>query len=101
MYKIKQTNKFSSWLSKLKDIKGKVSILRRIDRLKNGNFGDYKSLGENISELRIQSGPGYRVYYTKKDDEIIILLVAGDKSTQVTDIKKAKDLAKEYKWKMI
>ena len=97
MYKIKQTNKFSSWLSKLKDIKGKVSILRRIDRFKNGNFGDYKSLGENISELRIQSGPGYRVYYTKKDDEIIILLVAGDKSTQVTDIKKAKDLAKEYK----
>ena len=97
MYKIKQTNKFSSWLSKLKDIKGKVSILRRIDRLKNGNFGDYKSLGDNISELRIQSGPGYRVYYTNKDDEIIILLVAGDKSTQVSDIKKAKDLAKECK----
>lgn len=97
MYKIKETSKFSSWLLNLKDIKGKVSILRRIDRLKNGNFGDYKSVGDNISELRIQSGPGYRVYYTKKDDEIIILLVAGDKSTQVTDIKKAKDLAKEYR----
>ena len=97
MYKIKQTNKFSSWLSKLKDIKGKVSILRRIDRLKSGNFGDYKSLGENIFELRIQSGPGYRVYYTKEGDEIIILLIAGDKSSQTSDIKKVKDLAKDYK----
>ena len=81
--------------------KGKVSILRRVDRLKTGNFGDYKSLGENVFELRIQSGPGYRVYYTKKGDEIIILLIAGDKSTQVADIKKAKSLVKEYKWKMI
>ncbi len=97
MYKIKQTEKFSFWLSKLKDIKGKISILRRIDRLRNGNFGDHKSLGENISELKIQSGPGYRVYYTRKGNEIIVLLVAGDKSTQVADIKKAKDLAKEYK----
>ena len=97
MYKIKQTTKFSSWLLKLKDIKGKVSILRRVDRLKTGNFGDYKSLGENVFELRIQSGPGYRVYYTKKGDEIIILLIAGDKSTQVADIKKAKSLVKDYK----
>ena len=97
MYKIKQTIRFSSWLLKLRDIKGKVSILRRIDRLKTGNFGDYKSLGENIFELRIQSGPGYRVYYTKKGDEIIILLIAGDKSSQSNDIKKAKDLAKDYK----
>ena len=97
MYKIKQTIRFSSWLLKLRDIKGKVSILRRIDRLKTGNFGDYKSLGENIFELRIQSGPGYRVYYTKKGDEIIILLIAGDKSSQSNDIKKAKNLAKDYK----
>lgn len=97
MYKIKQTKKFTSWLSKLKDIKGKVSILRRLDRLKKGNFGDHKSLGDNVSELRISSGPGYRVYYTKVGNEIIVLLIAGDKSSQSDDINKAKELAKDYK----
>lgn len=73
MYIIKQTDIFSKWLSKLKDIQGKVSILRRVERMKIGNFGDYKSVGNNISELRIPTGPGYRVYYTRKDDEIIVL----------------------------
>ena len=96
MYQIRQTNQFSSWLSKLKDIKGKVSIFRRIDRVRNGNFGDYKSVGDNIFELRFTIGPAYRVYYTKVEDEIILLLIAGDKSTQSEDIKKAKELAKEY-----
>ncbi len=95
MYIIKQTNIFSKWLLKLKDTKGKVSILRRIDRMKLGNFGDYKSVGNNISELRITIGPGYRVYYTQKGDEIIILLIAGDKSTQSDDIKKANKILKE------
>jgi len=95
MYLIKQTNIFSKWLSKLKDIKGKVSILRRIDRMKLGNFGDYKSIDNNISELRIVTGPGYRVYYTKEDDEIILLLNGGDKSSQSDDIKKAKEILKE------
>jgi putative addiction module killer protein len=97
MYKIKQTKLFSTWLTKLKDIKGKVSILRRVDRLKNGNFGDYKYISENIYELRISSGPGYRVYYIKDADKIVILLIGGDKSSQNIDIKKAKILAKEYK----
>lgn len=96
MYQIRQTNQFSSWLLKLKDIKGKVSIIRRIDRIRKGNFGDYKSVGENIFELRFTIGPAYRVYYTKVEDEIILLLIAGDKSTQSEDIKKAKELAKEY-----
>ena len=95
MYIIKQTNIFSKWLYKLKDIKGKVSILRRIDRMKLGNFGDYKWVNKNINELRITSGPGYRIYYTKKDDEIIVLLIGGDKSSQKDDIKKANDILKE------
>lgn len=95
MYIIKQTNYFSKWLSKLKDVKGKVSILRRIDRMKLGNFGDNKSLGNNISELRITTGPGYRVYYTKHNDEIIVLLIGGDKSSQNDDIKKANEILKE------
>lgn len=95
MYLIKQTNIFSKWLSKLKDVKGKVSILRRVDRMKIGNFGDYKALGNNIYELRITTGPGYRVYYTKQDEEIVILLIGGDKSSQSDDIKKASEICKE------
>ncbi len=94
-YIIKQTDNFSKWLVKLKDIKGKVSILRRIDRIKKGNFGDFKSLGSNLFELRIITGPAYRVYYTKKGDEVVILLVGGDKSTQSNDIKKAREILKE------
>ncbi|BAK72815.1 conserved hypothetical protein [Arcobacter sp. L] len=63
--------------------------------MKLGNFGDHKSVGNNISELRIPTGPGYRVYYTQKDDEIIVLLVGGDKSSQSDDIKKANEILKE------
>lgn len=95
MYIIKQTNYFSKWLSKLKDVKGKVSILRRVDRMKLGNFGDHKSVGNNISELRITTGPGYRVYYTKENEEIVVLLIGGDKSSQSDDIKKANEILKE------
>jgi putative addiction module killer protein len=95
MYLIKQTDAFSKWLFKLKDIQGKVSVLRRIDRVKNGNFGDYKAVGDGVSELRITTGAGYRVYYTQQGDEIIILLIGGDKSTQSRDIEKAKQLKKE------
>lgn len=95
MYLIKQTDTFLKWLKKLKDVKGKVFILRRVERMKSGNFGDYKSLGDEISEIRIPTGPGYRVYYTKRGDEIIVLLVGGDKSTQRDDIAKAKHLVKE------
>ena len=97
MYTIKQTDLFSKWLTKLKDIQGKVSIIRRIERMKIGNFGDYKSVGDEVSELRLTNGPAYRIYYTKHNDEIIILLVGGDKSTQSDDIQKAKKIAKELK----
>ena len=96
MYKILETNNFSNWLTKLKDIKGKVSILRRIKRVGLGNFGDFKYLESNIYELRITTGPGYRIYYAKKEDKIILLLIGGDKSTQQKDIKKAKTILKEY-----
>jgi putative addiction module killer protein len=97
MCTIKQTDLFLKWLTKLKDIQGKVSIIRRIERMKIGNFGDSKSLGDEISELRLTNGPVYRIYYTKHNDEIIILLVGGDKSTQSDDIQKAKKIAKELK----
>ena len=96
MYKLKETSYFSKWLVKLKDVKGKISIIRSVKRISAGNFGDHKSLGDNVSELRITSGPGYRIYYTMKETEVVLLLIGGDKSTQVKDIEKAKNLAKEY-----
>lgn len=95
MYIVKQTNIFSKWISKLKDSKGKVAILRRVERMKIGNFGDYKSVGNSIYELRIPTGSGYRVYYTHRSGKIIVLLVGGDKSSQDDDIKKANDILKE------
>jgi putative addiction module killer protein len=96
MFIVKETELFSKWLLKLKDIKGKVAILRRVSRMKDGNFGDHKSVGDGVSELRITVGAGYRVYYTQREETIIILLIGGDKSTQSKDIAKAKKIVKEY-----
>lgn len=96
MYEIKSTKNFLKWLSKLKDMKGRIAIVRRIERMEHDNFGDVKSVGTHISELRISTGPGYRVYFTKREEKIIILLVGGDKSTQSKDVKKAEALLEEY-----
>jgi len=68
MYEIKSTNFFSQWLMKLKDFKGRVAVARRIERMEHGDFGDVKSLGASISELRIHTGPGYRIYFTKREE---------------------------------
>jgi len=95
MYIVKETETFSKWLKRLKDIKAKVAILRRIKRASEGNFGDNKGIGNNISELRISIGAGYRVYYTIKRNQIIFLLVGGDKSTQQKDIQKARSILEE------
>ncbi|PHR58204.1 MAG: addiction module antitoxin RelB [Arcobacter sp.] len=97
MYDIKKTENFEKWLIKLKDTKGKIAVARSIDKMQNGNFGDSRPIGEGLSELRLTIGPGYRVYYMIKNKEIIILLNGGDKSKQQSDIKTAKQLAKEYK----
>lgn len=95
MYTIHETETFSKWLIKLKDIQAKVSILRRIERVRDGNFGDHKWVGQEVSELRVPVGPGYRVYYTLQGDEMVLLLVGGDKSTQSKDIDKAQQMCKE------
>ncbi len=97
MYKVKKTDNFSKWHSSLKDLKAKLSIARRIDRMSQGNFGDSEPIGYGVSEARVDMGPGYRFYYMVQNKEIIILLLGGDKSTQQKDINKAKDMAKEYK----
>lgn len=94
-YEVRQTEEFSKWLKKLKDAVAKVSIARRIDRMEDGNFGDSKSVGDGVFELRIAVGKGYRVYFTNKDNRIVFLLVGGDKSTQDEDIKTAKKMAAE------
>jgi putative addiction module killer protein len=96
MITIKQSALFLKWQKKLRDNKAKALIAARIFRLANGLAGDAEPVGEGISELRIHSGPGYRVYYKQHGNEIIILLCGGDKSTQSSDIKMAKKLAKEW-----
>ncbi len=85
------------WLDRLKDKHGQAKIYARIARSQMGNFGDHKSVGEGVNEMRIDAGPGYRVYYAIENDEIILLLVAGDKSTQVRDIAEAKKYRKAHK----
>ena len=95
MYEIFQTAEFSAWLVNLKDRVGKARIVARIQRLGLGNPGDAAPVGDGISELRIHSGPGYRVYYKQTDKTIILLLCGGDKSTQRRDIRRAKDIAAE------
>jgi len=90
---IRQSDTYRAWYSKLKDNRAKARIDIRIRRLSLGNAGDVKPVGAGISELRINYGPGYRVYYKTIDDEVVVLLAGGDKSTQSRDIEKAKELA--------
>ena len=95
IYEVHATEKFSKWLKKLKDAIAKASITRRIERLEEGNFGDCKSVGESLFELRINVGKGYRVYFTNINKQILLLLIGGDKSTQEKDIKTAKKMMEE------
>jgi putative addiction module killer protein len=95
MIEIRQTAEFADWLGKLKDINAVARIQVRIRRLSLGNPGDVKPVGEGISELRIDYGPGYRLYYHKRGQTLVLLLCGGDKTTQSADIAKAKALAKE------
>ena len=93
MIEIRKTENFVHWLDGLPDIRARARILVRIERLAAGNPGDVKAVGEGVSELRIDYGPGYRVYYKKQGQKIVILLAGGDKSTQLKDIKAALRLA--------
>jgi len=91
-YEVTKTRVFDKWFSKIKDRKVVLAISRRIDRARLGNFGDSEPVGEGVSEMRIFVGKGYRVYYVVQDQQLIVLLCGGDKSTQQNGIKKAKDL---------
>jgi putative addiction module killer protein len=96
MFEIRETAVFTDWLNELRDDKAVARIEVRIRRLSLCNPGDAKSVGEGVNELRIDYGPGYRVYYKRHGDVIIILLCGGNKSTQHKDIERAKQLAKEF-----
>jgi putative addiction module killer protein len=92
---IYKTDAFSDWLADLKDAIGKAKILGRIDRLKNGNPGKIDSVGRGVTEMKIDFGPGYRVYYVQQGKDRATLLKAGTKKTQDSDIKAAQAMAKE------
>lgn len=98
MYEIRKTKKFDRWLKKLKNNVAKIAILKRLDRVKDGDFGDSRIVRENVFELRFDIGEGYRVYFTNMSEnlkKIIFLLAGGTKSTQDEDIKTAIKMAKE------
>jgi putative addiction module killer protein len=94
MVEIRQTDLYARWFEKLRDHRARARILIRIRRLSLGNLGDVAPVGEGVSEMRIDYGPGYRVYFTRQTETIIVLLAGGDKRSQQRDIEKAKELAR-------
>lgn len=93
-YLVQQTEAFAKWHASLRDLRARVVISRRLERVAAGALGDAKSVGEGVSELRIDYGPGYRVYFTMRGGVLVILLCGGDKATQASDIKAAQKMAK-------
>lgn len=96
MVELKQTETFRKWWTKLKDERARGVIFARLDRLAYGHPGDVEPVGEGVSELRIHYGPGYRVYFQRRGNSIIVLLSGGDKGSQQKDIGAAKRLAREW-----
>ena len=97
MFTIRRTRDYADWIKTLKDFRAQARIADRIDRLAAGNPGDVKPVGEGVSELRINYGPGYRVYFVRDGSVVYVLLCGGDKSTQEKDIRLAKKLAQQLK----
>lgn len=92
MIEVREAPEFTRWLAALKDQRAVLHIVRRISRVAAGNTGDAKSVGGSVSELRIDYGPGYRVYFTRRGQMVVILLCGGDKRTQGRDIRKAMEI---------
>lgn len=96
MIELKQTDVFRKWRTQLRDLRARAAIAARLDRLSQGIAGDAEAVGEGVSELRIHYGPGYRVYFHRRGNTIIVLLCGGDKNSQAKDIRNAKRLAKTW-----
>ena len=99
MVEVRQTERFARWLEDLRDLRARARVQARIERLIGGNPGDIKPVGSGVSELRINYGPGYRVYFQQKGSTLIILLAGGDKASQPRDIDEALSLARQIKEK--
>ncbi|PZA00028.1 type II toxin-antitoxin system RelE/ParE family toxin [Gammaproteobacteria bacterium 2W06] len=95
MIEVRTTEVFADWLKRLRDPQGKAAVLRRVERIGQGNPGDTKPVGGGVREMRIPTGPGYRVYYVMRGATVFVLLCPGDKSSQSRDIEQAQALARE------
>ena len=93
MYELRQTTEFQEWLDRLSDRRAVARIAARVRMVEAGHLGDFKSVGQLVSEIRIDVGPGYRLYFTRRGKKSIVMLVGGDKSTQKRDIKRAQAIA--------
>jgi putative addiction module killer protein len=93
MNAFERSEEFDAWLAALKDKVGRARILQRIRSAEHGNFGDCDSVGGGVSEMRVQVGPGYRAYFTRRNEVVYLLLLGGDKSSQKRDIKRAIEMA--------
>ena len=93
MIETRQTPEFADWFGSLRDVMARGRIAKRITLLEGGHFGDVKSVGDKVSEIRIDHGPGYRLYFTWRGEALVLLLIGGDKGSQRRDIAKAKELA--------
>jgi putative addiction module killer protein len=94
--RVEETETYRAWINALKDRVGRARVQVRVDRLVHGNPGKHRDLTDGVSELKIDVGPGYRVYYTKRGNRLLLLLAGGDKSTQQKDIEMAISLAKNF-----
>ena len=94
MVEIRQTEEYASWFKRLRNREARARIITRIRRLSLGNPGDVKPVGEGVSEIRVDFGPGYRIYFIQQDETLVVLLAGGDKRTQKQNIKKAQELAR-------
>jgi putative addiction module killer protein len=97
MIELVQTVEFETWMEKLRDVRGRARIIRRLDPLTEGNPGDVRPIGKGLSELRLDVGPGYRIYFVQDGDTLILLLCGGNKSTQQKDIEKEHELAERWR----
>ncbi len=95
MFTVRQTQEFQGWLDGLKDFRTQVRIAARLRLAEAGSLGDWKSVGGEVSEMRVDYGPGYRLYFTRRGSTLIVMLAGGDKSTQTRDIKRAQRIVKE------
>ena len=100
MFTIRQTQEFQDLLDALKDVRAQVRLAARLRLAEAGNPGDWKSVGNDVSEMRIAFGPGYRLYFTRRESILIIMLAGGDKSTQARDIKRAQRILKQLEFEL-